>query len=121
MAQTKKTNEDLIDIIQQLNAGSFKHKAPIWHDLAKRLERSNRNWAQVNIAHITKHAKKNDTIIIPGKLLGAGYINIPITIAAFQSSENAREKIANAGGKLLSFLELMKKNPKGTNIKIFSK
>lgn len=121
MREIKKTNEDLITLIQNLKSESRKHDAPIWRDLAKRFEKSNKRWAQVNVSHITRYAKKDDIIVIPGKLLGSGYIDIPVTIAAFQSSENAREKITNAGGKILTILDLIKKNPKGTNIRIFSK
>ena len=121
MQKLKKTNEDLIGLIQQLKSESWKQNAPIWRDLAKRLEKPNRNWAEVNISHIKRYAKKNDTIVIPGKLLGAGYIDIPVTIAAFQTSANAREKITNAGGKYFTINELVKKNPKGTGIRIFSR
>lgn len=108
-----------MNLIQLLNSESWKQKSALWRDLAKRLEKSNKNWAEVNISHITRYAKKNETIVIPGKLLGAGYIDIPITVAAFQSSVSAREKIINAGGKLLTIPELVKKNPKGTGIRIF--
>lgn len=120
MRRTKKTNANLISIIQQLRTESRLKNVPLWRDLANRLEKPNRNWAEVNISHIKRNANKNDTIVIPGKLLGAGYINIPVTVAAFQSSENAKEKITSAGGKVLSIQELMKKNPKGTGIRIFS-
>jgi large subunit ribosomal protein L18e len=121
MQKLKKTNAELISIIQQLKAESRTRNVALWRELAKRLEKSNKNWAEVNISHLKRHAKKNDTIVVPGKLLGAGYINIPITVAAFQSSENAKEKIVKAGGKFITIPELMKKNPKGTGIRIFSK
>jgi large subunit ribosomal protein L18e len=42
----------------------------------------------------------------------------PVTIAAFAFSARAREKIAAARGKCLSFFDLIKKNPKGSNVKI---
>lgn len=121
MRKNQKTNNNIIELITQLKIESNKHNAPIWRDLAKRLEKSNRNWAEVNISHLKRFAKKNDIIIIPGKLLGAGYIDIPITVVAFNSSTNARQKILDAGGKYISFQEVIKKNPKGTGIKIFSK
>jgi len=121
MHKLRKTNINTISLIDELKAESIKRNAPIWRDLAKRLEKSSQNWAEVNISHINKYANKNDTILIPGKLLGAGYINKPVTIAAVQSSQNAAEKINNAGGKVISIPELMKKNPKGTGIRIFNK
>ncbi len=121
MRKIKKTNENLLKLITNLNIESNKHKTSIWRDIAKRLEKPNKNWSEVNISHLNKYANKNETVIIPGKLLGAGYINIPITVAAYSSSAMAREKIINAGGKLLSIDKLIKKNPKGTGIRIFHK
>jgi large subunit ribosomal protein L18e len=42
----------------------------------------------------------------------------PVTIAAFAFSGKAREKIIAARGKCLSYPELVKKYPKGSNIRI---
>jgi len=50
--------------------------------------------------------------------LGAGEINHPITVAAFTFSENAESKIKTAKGKCISIFDLVKKNPKGSNVKI---
>ena len=72
-------------------------------------------------SHIQRNASKNDVIIIPGKLLGAGNIDKPVTIAAFNCSSNAQYKIKNAGGKFLTIPELIKQYPKGTGVKIYSK
>ena len=121
MQRLKKTNSELISLIQELKRESTKHKVQVWRDLAKRLEKPNKNWAQVNISHVSRYANKNDTIIIPGKLLGAGYIKIPVTIAAFHSSQNAKEKITGAGGKVISIQDLVKKNPRGTGVRIFTR
>jgi len=121
MRRLKKTNENLLNLIDLLKTESWKNKAPIWRDVAERLEKPNKLLAEVNISHVKKYAKKNETIVVPGKLLGAGYIEIPVTLGVFQSSENAREKILNAGGKVLTIQELFKKNPKGTGIRIMGK
>jgi len=59
-----------------------------------------------------------ETVVVPGKVLGAGKIDHPINVAAFAFSDQARLKILKAKGKCLSILELMKKNPKGANVKI---
>jgi large subunit ribosomal protein L18e len=121
MQKLKKSNVNLQKMITNLKMESNKNKTAIWRDIAKRLEKPNKNWAEVNISHLNRYVNKNETIVIPGKLLGAGYIEIPITVAAYSYSASAREKIVNAGGKILSFEELLKKNPKGTGIRIFSK
>lgn len=57
-------------------------------------------------------------MVVPGKVLGAGKMDHPIHVAAFAFSDQARQKILKAKGKCLSILELAKKNPKGTNVKI---
>ena len=114
----KKTNEVLNALISDLKKKSHENKAPIWKDIAKRLEKPLSSWAEVNIRHVAKYAKKGDTVIVPGKLLGVGELTAPITIAAYSFSEVSKKKIEKSGGKRLSIPELIKLNPKGTGVKI---
>jgi large subunit ribosomal protein L18e len=51
-------------------------------------------------------------------VLGAGEIDHAIVVSAFAFSEKGKTKIKAAKGKCLSFADLIKKNPKGSNIKI---
>jgi large subunit ribosomal protein L18e len=64
------------------------------------------------------HVKKDETIIVPGKLLGAGDIEYPVTVAAFKTTKGAKIKITAAGGTVLSIPELVRKNPKGKGVRI---
>jgi len=73
---------------------------------------------QVNVRRLAEHTKSGDTVIIPGKLLGEGELKEPITVAAYSFSLAAKEKIEKAGGSGISILDLAKKNPKGTNVRI---
>jgi large subunit ribosomal protein L18e len=57
-------------------------------------------------------------VVVPGKILGTGSLNHALTIAAFQSSAKAKEKLKAAKAKYLSILELVEKNPTGANVKI---
>ena len=57
-------------------------------------------------------------VAVPGKVLGSGALTHPTTIAAFAFSATATRKIKKARGKCLTFPELVKKNPKGANVKI---
>ena len=50
--------------------------------------------------------------------MGNGMIEHKITVAAVNFSKEAKDKILNAGGKCLSIDDLLKTNPKGTNIKL---
>jgi large subunit ribosomal protein L18e len=114
---TNKTNPLLLETISELKRVSRENEAPIWRDIAKRLERSRRNWAEVNISKLAL-LHEGETAVIAGKLLGAGLIDRAVTIAAFSYSESAAQKIKAVGGEILSIGELAEKNPKGTNVRI---
>ncbi len=89
-----------------------------WKDIAERLEKSKDNIAEVNVGKISRYASTGETVIVPGIVLGAGNVDEPINIAALYFTTSARKKIIEAGGKILSYEELMKENSKGTNVKI---
>ncbi|MEE9150903.1 MAG: 50S ribosomal protein L18e [Thermoplasmata archaeon] len=118
MPQRKKTNEMLTKLIADLKKQAYKNDAPIWKDIAKRLEKPGKSWAEVNLRRLVKYTKKGDTVIVPGKLLGSGELNAPITVAAYSFSESAKKKIQSSGGTSISISELVKRNPKGKNIRI---
>ena len=118
LKNTKKTNPLLIQLINDLKKISWAEEAPIWRDIAKRLEKSLRNHSEVNISRIARYVKKGETIVIPGKLLGSGFIDFPVTVAAFKASDAAKKKIRQAGGKIISIHELVRMNPKGGKVRI---
>ncbi|UCD04153.1 MAG: 50S ribosomal protein L18e [Candidatus Woesearchaeota archaeon] len=112
--KTKATNPILKKLIQDLIKQSNKNKAPVWKRVAKDLSKPARQRRSVNLARINKYSKANDTIIVPGKVLGTGELDHKVTVAAFDFSEAAKKKIDNA----ISIQELMKKNPKGSKVKL---
>ena len=114
----KKTNSMLITLIQDLKKKSFENDAPIWKDIALRLEKPSRNWPVVNLNRIDKYIKENETALIPGKVLSSGNLTEKVDIAAWSFSEKSKEKIKKAGGKHMSIEELVKNNPKGEDIRI---
>jgi len=118
MKQLKKTNINLVELIHDLRHSSWKHNAPIWKDLAVRLAKPSRNWAEVNLSHISRHCKVNEIVLVPGVLLGAGELKVPVTIVAYRMTGKAKEKLVRSGGKALSIQELIKTNPKGKGVKI---
>ena len=118
MSKPKKTNQLLINLITDLKKQAFENKAPIWKDIARRLEKPNRSWATVNLGKMAAYTKKGDMVVVPGKLLGVGEINFPVTVAAFSFSESAQKKIKSAGGAGITIPELVKKNPKGKGVRI---
>jgi large subunit ribosomal protein L18e len=114
-----KTNPNLLNLIERLKKEAYISEAPVWRDVADRLMKPRKGWAEVNLSRIERFASSDkETIIVPGKLLGAGVISKKVTVAAFKSSEAAKEKIAKAGGKSMSIEELLMDNPKGSNVRI---
>ncbi len=114
----KATNPELISLVQMLKKKSAENKAAIWHDVAEQLSKPKRKRIAVNISRISRYTEEGDEIIVPGKVLGAGLIDHPVKIAAFDFSDQAKSKITTAKGKCLSIPDLIKTNPKGSNIKI---
>lgn len=118
MRSTRKTNQALTSLISDLKKKAYENKAPIWKDIARRLERPAQSWSEVNIRRLAQHTKKNDVVIVPGKLLGSGNVDFPVTVAAFSFSESAKNKIAKAGGKSLTIQDLVDKYPSGKGVRI---
>jgi large subunit ribosomal protein L18e len=114
----KKSNPNLVGLIQHLKDVGRINEAPVWRDIALRLEGPMRHWAEVNVGKINRYASENEIVVIPGKLLGAGEIEKKVTVAAYRSSGQAKEKIEKAGGRSMSIEELTVQNPKGSKVRI---
>lgn len=69
------------------------------------------------MSKVQKVAKDNETLLVPGKVLSSGELTKKVTLAAWQFSEQAKEKI-NKVGKAVSIQDLMKSNPKGKSVRI---
>ena len=108
-----KTNPQLVATIDNLKAKTREPDAAIWRDIALRLEKPKKNWAEANLSKLERYAKDGETIIVPGKVLAAGEISKKITVAAYSFSEAAAKAIVAAGGKTLADA-----NPKGTGVRI---
>jgi len=113
-----KTNPILMALIHELKKQANENDAPIWKDIALRLEKPSRNWSEVNLDRISKYTGDKEIALIPGKVLSTGNLTKKVTIAAWSFSDKSQEKIKNAGGKSITIEELMKSNPKGKDIRI---
>jgi len=116
--KAKTVNPELIGLAHFLKSQGRENGAQIWGDIAERLVKPKRKRVAVNLSRLNRYTQKNDMVVVPGKVLASGEITHPITVTAFSFSAKAREKIADARGKCLSFLDLVKKNPEGSNVKI---
>jgi len=113
-----KTNAQLVGVINQLKAQSRETGSAVWRDVAMRLSRSRKNWTNPNLSRVSRHAPEGATILVPGKLLGSGELTSNHTIAAYSVSTGAREKIEAAGGRFMTYGELMNENPSGKGVVI---
>jgi large subunit ribosomal protein L18e len=116
--KVKATNPELIELVNSLKKQSRESKAEVWRDIAERLVKSKRRRVVVNLSRLNRYTSKNETVAVPGKVLATGEMTHPITVAAFTFSGKAKEKIKAARGKCVSFSDLAKKNPAGSNVKI---
>jgi len=107
-----------IELINKLKEKGRKEGAEIWKSLAMELSRPRKNRRYVNIWKLNKYSKNGETIIVPGKILGTGYMDHKIGVAAFKFTRGAKKKIEEAGGRVMSIQELMKTNPKGSKVRI---
>ncbi len=114
----RKTNPNLVKLIEILFKTSAENNVKIWKDIAERLARPRRLHAEVNVSKIQRYANEGDTIVVPGKVLGGGKITKPVTVAALSFSESAKRKIKAVGGRCLSIRELIEMNPRGSNVRI---
>jgi len=101
-----------------LRKKSREGEARIWRAVADSLSRSRQRSIAVNVSRLNRYTKEGETVVVPGKVLGAGKMDHPINVAAFAFSEQGRQKILKAKGKCMSILKLTERNPKGTNVKI---
>jgi large subunit ribosomal protein L18e len=117
MKELKKSNTQLLMLIQTLLERGYKAQAPIWVAVAKRLAKPARRLVEVNVYKINKLTSDGDIVVVPGKVLGTGDLDHRVTVSAFKFSESARAKISEKGSAI-TIEELVEKNPKGTSVRI---
>ena len=118
--QRRKSNPNLSALIDTLLEEGARNKAAIWKDVAERLAKPRRLYAEVNLSKIQRYAREGETILVPGKVLGSGEIDKKVAVAALSFSEKARSKIEASGGKCMTIFELLRENPKGSNVRIIA-
>jgi len=118
MKRVRSTNPELVSTIRLLRKKARENDAPIWRDVADRLSSSKRRRASINISRLNRHVKDGETVVVPGKVLGAGALDHAVFVAAFAFSGEAKAKILRAKGRCLSISELLEANPKGSNVRI---
>ena len=103
---------------RRLIAELKKTKSPAWKEVAEKMSSARRRKVEVNVGEINLHAKEGEAVVVPGIVLANGKLDKSVTVAAWRFSKAAAEKIKKAKGHALGIEELLKKNPKGSKIRI---
>lgn len=109
-------NPTLKELIEDLQKKGTEQ--PLWKKVAQALNRPQRNKHQVNLRKLQKRADSEETIVVPGAVLGSGHLDKSLTVAAWKFSGRAEESIEKAGGKTMTIRELFEKNPDPSKIRI---
>ncbi len=113
---SSKTNPRLQSLIAELKTAGDANAA-VWQDVADRLEKPRRTHAEVNLGRIERYARDDETIVVPGKVLGSGVLETNVTVAAVDFSSTAQTKIGQVGDAV-SLEEAIETNPEGTNVRV---
>ena len=116
----REKNPELHRVVVELRKAAHAHAAPIWGSVADRLERARHQGTPMNVGHLERLAKPQETIVVPGKLLADGPLSKPLTVAALAYSSEARSKVHAAGGTALTISELLKTKPDGTGVRLLA-
>jgi large subunit ribosomal protein L18e len=112
-----KTNPRLNSLIAELKAVSRDSGSPVWADVADRLEKPRRTHAEVNLGRIERYAREDETVVVPGKVLGSGVLQKNVTVAAVDFSSTARTKIEQVGDAV-TLEQIAEQNPDGSNVRV---
>ena len=104
--------------IKILKRASKSSGANIWLTTSKYLSKSVSRKRKVNVGKIAKVTKKDEVVLIPGKVLGGGAVSHRIIIGAYAFTKSAADKIKNAGGEVLSIPVFVERYPTGKDVKL---
>ena len=113
-----KASPRLTSLIAELKAVAREAESDVWLDVAARLEKPRRTHAEVNLGRIDRYARDDETVVVPGKVLGSGVVRAGYTVAAVDFSSSAAEKIRQADGEAISLEPAIERNPDGTEVRV---
>lgn len=112
-AKADPTNTVLLETIDLLES----QDAAIWRQVAEELGKVNRKRTEINISDIERNTEEGDTVVVPGKVLGAGRLTKEVTVVAFKASSGAKEEIRE-DGEFMFIEDMVEENPEGEEVKI---
>ncbi len=114
---SSKTNPRLSSLIADLKSTARNGGGDVWGDVAERLEKPRSTHAEVNLGRIDRYARSDETVIVPGKVLGSGALRKEVTVAAVDFSSTARTKIDQVGDAI-ELEQILEENPDGSNVRV---
>ena len=112
-----KTNPRLSSLIADLKSTARNSGGDVWDDVAERLEAPRSTHAEVNLGRIERYAQEDETVVVPGKVLGSGILQKEVTVAAVDFSGTARTKIDQVG-ETMNLEQALEQNPDGSNVRV---
>ncbi|MFC7133782.1 MULTISPECIES: 50S ribosomal protein L18e [Salinibaculum] len=112
-----KTNPRLSSLIADLKSAARASGGDVWNDVAERLEKPRRTHAEVNLGRIERYAREDETVVVPGKVLGSGVLQKDVTVAAVDFSGTAETKIEQVGDTM-KLEQALEQNPEGSNVRV---
>lgn len=114
----RKTNPSVVALVAQLQERGRASGQGLWRDIADRLEKPTRRWAEVNVEHVQDTVNDGEVAIVAGKLLGDGVVTKKLQIAAWSASASAKAKVEKAGGKVWTLNEFAATAKDARNVRI---
>lgn len=115
----EKTNPHLVDTVRGLKTASREHEAPVWRAIAEQLEKPSSVWPSVNVGEIQRVADDEASlIVVPGKVLGAGYLDKDVDVAAWDFTSGAEDKIEDADGRCLTYDDAIEEFSSGEDVQV---
>ena len=112
-----KTNPRLSSLIADLKSAARSSGGAVWGDVAERLQKPRRTHAEVNLGRIERYAQEDETVVVPGKVLGSGVLQKDVTVAAVDFSGTAETKIDKVG-EAVSLEQAIENNPEGSHVRV---
>jgi large subunit ribosomal protein L18e len=112
-----KTNPRLSSLIADLKSAARNSGGAVWGDVAERLQKPRRTHAEVNLGRIERYAREDETVVVPGKVLGSGVLQKDVTVAAVDFSGTAETKIDKVG-EAVPLEQAIENNPEGSHVRV---
>ena len=112
-----KTNPRLSSLIADLKSAARNSGGAVWGDVAERLQKPRQTHAEVNLGRIERYAREDETVVVPGKVLGSGVLQKDVTVAAVDFSGTAQQKIDQVG-ESTTLEQALENNPDGANVRV---